>query len=152
MAKYYYWLIPDEPHRSRLQRIINNFANIYRGPCFAPHLTLATGQHIPPSPSNHRPIALNCQRVESQADYFRALYYRCKESPSLLSLSTFFTKDQTYTPHISLLYGDHSDARKRVWCANTSLYPHPIMCSRIWIVKGATNVHNWRVVKEYSLS
>ena len=152
MAKYYYWLIPDEPHRSRLQQIINNFANIYRGPCFVPHLTLATGQYIPPSPSQHHPIALHCEKVESQASYFRALYYRCKESPSLRSLSDFLEEDRQYIPHISLLYGDHSNARKRIWCANTSLYPHPIMCSRIWIVKGSRHVHNWSVIKEYNLS
>ena len=39
---YYYWLIPDEPHKSRLANQIEDFSKIYKGPIFDPHLTLGT--------------------------------------------------------------------------------------------------------------
>ena len=152
MSKYYYWLIPDEPHRSRLQQIIHNFSRVYRGPSFAPHITLGTGQYIPPSPCTQKVVSIRFQCVESADQYFRALYYRCEESSTLLSLAQKYGMKNPYCPHLSLLYGEHSDARKRTWCRNTLLYTEEVMCSNIWIVKGAPKVEHWETVQTHTLS
>jgi len=143
--------MPDEPHRSRLQETIQNFSRVYRGPCFVPHITLGSGVNIPPSPSLSS-LFIDCTSVESQDSPFRALYYRCAAAPELLALRSFFSDEEPYIPHISLLYGEHSTARKRDWCQNTPLYTQSISCSTIWIVQGGDNIEKWHPVAIYTLS
>ena len=115
-----------------------------------PHITLGTGPYIPPS-SSQKAVSIRFQCVESADHYFRALYYRCEDHPALLSLAQEYGIRQPYRPHLSLLYGEHSDARKRTWCRNINLYAEDIMCSNIWIVKGAQKVEHWEHTQTHPL-
>ena len=151
MSQYYYWLIPDEPHHTQLQEIINNFARVYHSPPFTPHLTIATGHSPPKKPNGFQPLKLQCTQVSTDFQYFRALYFQCPSTPELIKLRTFFGGEKSYSPHISLVYGNFSQARQKDWCSNTALYDASITFSTIWVVKGGNKVQEWKNISSFSL-
>lgn len=150
MNQYYYWLIPDEPHRTQLQGIIHRFSKVYQSPIFTPHITIGTGTSIPTITSLSAP-EVQFTSVHSEHTYFRSLYFKCALSQDMLSIWEFFGGKEPFVPHLSLIYGDFSQARERDWCSNTPLYEHLISCSSIWIIQGSRRVQDWKKVESFSL-
>jgi hypothetical protein len=152
MDQMYYWLVPDEPDREKLQRMIQNFSNVYLGPSFVPHITLGTGRRIPPPPPReYTAPTITFQEVQTEDSPYRALYYRCTAHPMLEKLRIHFGTTDKYVPHLSLLYGAHSRARRRDWCSHTPLYSEPIVCSSIWVVRGGPKVSQWNTIHKFNL-
>ena len=143
MSQYYYWLIPDEPHRSKLQQIIHRFSKIYQSPTFTPHITLGTGNTIP-SPMELPTTNIQFEGVETEHSYFRSLYFTCRPDPKLFALWEYFGGEKPFIPHLSLIYGNFSQARERDWCSNTPLYTQNISCSTIWVIRGSKRVQDWK--------
>ena len=153
MVHYYYWLIPDPPHRSALQQTIDKFAQVYGGPRFEPHITLGSGTNIPSPPPPLLPApSISLNSVQSEENYFRNLYYTCAETEALTSLRTYFSNEDHFVPHLSLVYGQHSAARRRDWCSHLPLYTKTILCSEIWIVTGGANINAWAPLIKYPLN
>ena len=150
MSQYYYWLIPDEPHRSVLQQIILRFAKIYQSPVFTPHITIATGNSIP-SPRSFTIPNIQFECVATEHLYFRSLYFKCRPSPSLNALWESFGGEAPFVPHLSLIYGSFSQARERDWCSSTPLYKQTVPCSTIWIMHGGKKVEDWKKIESFSL-
>jgi 2'-5' RNA ligase len=152
MDELYYWLIPDEPHREKLQETIQNFSHVYRGPSFPPHITLGTGRVIPSTPPRdcYAPT-ISFTAVQAEEDPFRALYYLCERTPDLDKLRYHVGGEDPYTPHLSLLYGSHSQARRRDWCSHTPLFQKKVSCSTIWIVRGGPKVSQWKMIHSHQL-
>lgn len=151
MSQYYYWLIPDEPHRSTLQRMIHRFSKIYQRPTFTPHITIGTGYTIPASLASFATPNIHFACVSTEHSYFRSLYFKCSPSPALLPLWEAFGGEEPFIPHLSLVYGHFSQARERDWCSSTPLYEQCVPCSTIWVVRGSKRVQDWRKVKSFSL-
>ena len=153
MNTYYYWLIPDAPHFYDLSQIIVDFARLYRGPLFDPHVTLGTSRTLKQPPPRLPPINLQFSHVASDDHPFRSLYYCCVANPYLNRCHKhYMPSSRTYLPHLSLLYGQHSNARRNDWVQNTPLYTHKITCSEIWTVLGGPKVEQWRVVEKHLLA
>ena len=151
MSQYYYWLIPDEPHRTKLQQIILRFSKVYQSPIFTPHITIGTGNRIPNSIPNILVPKIRFISTETEHTYFRSLYFKCATSNELTSLWNFFEGKGELIPHLSLIYGDFSESRERDWCANTPPYLPTISFSSIWIVRGSKQVQEWQKVESFSL-
>ena len=151
MSQYYYWLIPDEPHRSNLKRIIQRFSKIYQSPIFTPHITVGSGNSIPTTIQGTEIPQVQFARAATEHTYFRSLYFKCEPSPTLLSICKYFGREDPFIPHLSLIYGHFSDARERDWCTNTPQYKPKVSCSTIWIVRGGRKVQDWQKIKSFSL-
>ena len=151
MSQYYYWLIPDEPHRSKLQQIIHRFSKIYQSPVFAPHITIGTGNKIIPFVKSPTIPNIRFECVTTEHSYFRSLYFKCETSTPLLSLWKQFGGTEPFVPHLSLIYGSFSQARERDWCSNTPLYEPSVPCSTIWVIRGSKRVQDWRKVESFSI-
>ena len=151
MSQYYYWLIPDEPHRAKLQQIIHRFSKVYQSPIFTPHITIGTGNRIPSRIANIIAPKICFTSIETEHTYFRSLYFKCAASSELTSLWKYFEGKEPFIPHLSLIYGDFSASRERDWCTNTPLYEHSISCSTIWIIRGGNQVQDWQKVESFSL-
>jgi putative hydrolase of the HAD superfamily len=102
------------PAREFLRGTIARLAARYDAPIFEPHLTLAIG---PDSATEaHRiltgitagPIELRTAGVHFEATFTKALFIRFDSSPDLVrlrnSLGTERRDDQSFDPHVSLLY------------------------------------------------
>ena len=151
MSQYYYWLMPDEPHREKLQQIIHRFSKVYQSPIFTPHITVGTGHSIPSSIAYKGIPKVRFTCVDTEHSYFRSLYFKCEPSHGLLSLWKSFEGQGTFVPHLSLIYGNFSEARERDWCLNTPIYEYTIPCSTIWIIRGSKRVQDWQKVESFSL-
>ena len=151
MLHYYYWLIPDHPHRAALQRTIDQFAQVYEGPRFVPHITIGSGMLIPEPPVLCAPI-ISFDSVQSEDNFFRSLYYTCAISKDLRALREALSKETSFHPHLSLVYGQHSAARRRDWCSHLPLYAKEVCCSELWVVQGGANIADWKPIKKYTLN
>ena len=153
MKHYYYWLIPDPPHRERLQQIILQFSQVYGGSSFVPHITMGSGAQIPTDlPKELKAPTLLFSGLYAEDFYFRALYCTCHPNEDIQKIRTYLNGETPFDPHLSLVYGEHSAARRRDWCTHTPLYPQLMRFSELWIVQGGANISNWTPIKKYCLA
>jgi 2'-5' RNA ligase len=122
------WLVPAAgPARDRLAATIRTLAAEQGAPRFEPHVTIAGRFHSGQEPAvqaltslaaGMRPFEVRFAAVGSEQFYFRALYLRAEPSPQLTALhgaaQTAWALDaRRYMPHLSLLYANIAEERKR---------------------------------------
>ncbi len=124
---YHLFLIPTGKIAMELDKTIEVLANTFQSPVFHPHVTLLA--NIPAGnledlilmsktlASRHASFDLSLERIGADHTFFRALYLKVANAVSLnqvhidavklFSMSEF--QVSTYTPHLSLLYGNFSE-------------------------------------------
>ncbi len=122
------WLVPAAgPARDDLAATIGALAAEHGAPRFEPHVTLAGrlqyGEHaatraLTSITAGVGPFEVRFAAVGHEQAYFRALYLRAEPSPQLTALHkaarTAWALDaRPYTPHLSLLYAEIAEERKR---------------------------------------
>jgi hypothetical protein len=115
------WLVPDEPERERLARLIAGLARRFDAPPFPPHVTLLAGLRTREGEAMRRgaemcralePIHLRASRVETRPSHFRCLALRVEETLGLLTtraqaaIAFDHPEEDAYEPHLSLLYAE----------------------------------------------
>ena len=107
-----YWLLPAAPARDFFRETIRRLAAKYDASLFEPHLTLAVGPDFP-GEVNRTLAGLASGSVELRAvdvaftsKFTKTLFVRFESSPPLLQLrdSLGAEGDETFDPHVSLLY------------------------------------------------
>lgn len=126
---YHLFLEPAGTLREQLQDTIASLAEEFGGPVFMPHVTVL-GPFIPESESaaiEHAarlanacaPFMLTLGEAGMQDAYFRSVYLEVQESEALTALHEKAREilqapiGTTYMPHLSLLYGNYPEERKR---------------------------------------
>jgi hypothetical protein len=113
-----YWLIPAEPHRSHLGKIISDLAQRFDGPVFEPHVTLYSGraaesddaEQIVAQAAAFPEIVLPTAGLGHSGEFTKTLFVRLEMSEPLRqlvsALRSRITLTDAYTldPHLSLLY------------------------------------------------
>lgn len=107
-----YWLLPATSAREFFRETIRRLAAKYDAPFFEPHLTLAVGLDAPGEPQRilagltTGPLELRIVGVAFTAKFTMTLFARFASSPALLQLraSLGAKPDQSFDPHVSLLY------------------------------------------------
>ena len=149
--RYYLWLMPDPPHYEKLEAQLTDLSQIYRAPLFAPHITIASGNR----PYAFHPFSaptVSLQPAQTQNHKRRALYYPVQVAPALLEIQRHYAPEVAdYFPHLSLIYGHFSSARRNAWVQKCPSYPSPIPCSSLCMVLGGKDVHKWRVIARWTL-
>lgn len=137
---YHLWLAPEGAALQRLQRVVDDLAQGYDGPAFAPHVTLLSGLAGDEASliERNRSLAarlpsfeLSLTTPEAGNTFFQCVYMRVAEDP-LLSRTrraageAFALPYGDYMPHLSLYYGDVSEERRAVIVAGV---PADATCS-----------------------
>ena len=122
------WVVPAAgPARDRLAAIIGALAAEHGAPRFEPHVTVAglfcssekaAAGALTSLAAGVRPFEVRFVAVGCEQAYFRALYLRAEPSPRLTALheaarAAWSLACRPYTPHLSLLYADIAEERKR---------------------------------------
>lgn len=121
------WLIPTGEANHKFSNLIRRLSQEYSAPIFQPHVTLVgeafqsekelvkKGEQLA---SGQKPFPITLRAIDYQDFYFRALYVKADKTEQLLAfynhiIEIFEMQDiPEYMPHLSLLYGNFSQAIK----------------------------------------
>jgi 2'-5' RNA ligase len=126
-ATYHLWVKPTGAVRDTLFQTIRELAHELGGPVFEPHVTLLGGligteqehtQRTRMVTQQLRPFQIVLSGPSYRTEYFQCLFMHVEETPSLMSANAlsgriFQKPDETYMPHLSLVYGSYPESRKR---------------------------------------
>ena len=130
------WLVPAAgPVRHQLTVTIAALAAKHGAPRFEPHVTMAGLFHsgeeaairaLTSLTAGVRPFEVKFAAAEYEEAYFRALYLRAEPVPQLTALHeaaqvAWALDIRPYLPHLSLLYADIAEARKRAIIATLGI-------------------------------
>jgi 2'-5' RNA ligase len=147
-----------------LQHMINELAESFGGPIFPAHVTLLSGiiaaepeallQRAEQLAHGSAPFELALGETAMEDTYFRALYLRVQPSETLVALHVrakelFPAQSSLYMPHLSLLYGNYPEERKRAALA-TLLVPEgvKILVDRFSLYHTEGTVAEWQKMAE----
>lgn len=167
-----YWLIPSEPARSFLQRIINDLAHRYDAPVFEPHVTIHVGrdhadvanQAIVDAANEYTPIRLTPIEIRESAEFVKTLFVQFAMSAELRKINHFIrdaandSSQYELNPHLSLLYKNLAATTRRELAASISIPLSEVTFDAIKTMRCISptqsrgDVEAWRVVAAVFLS
>ncbi|MEC7984397.1 MAG: hypothetical protein VX278_04490 [Myxococcota bacterium] len=149
--RYYLWVLPNPTHAAKLAAQIRDLSRIYRTPLFIPHITVASGNQ-PYRFSSFDAPKVRLLPVETKNEEKQALYYPVSLTPNLLAIQTFYAPHKRYyTPHLSLIYGTFSVARRAEWKQKCPVYTEEILFRHLCLVQGDADVNNWKILETWEL-
>ena len=116
---YSLWLVPKDPLKKEIQNINKLFAKKFGGPQFCPHVTLnpyvcgpekVLRQQCLAFSKLFSPPEVRLENVSTTEHFFMSVFFEVHKSTELMAMNkkskTFFeSKEQLYSPHLSLTYG-----------------------------------------------
>lgn len=129
MARYTLWVVPAEPVKSILQKIILDLSKKYKTPNFEPHMTLLGDIEVSEEEilagtkklaSMLKPFNLALGEVSFSTTYFQSVFVRVKSNAklmqaNLLAKQIFNLPNNLFMPHVSLMYGvDDMETREKI--------------------------------------
>ncbi len=163
-VKYSLWLRPEQSQLDDYTQIISELAHRNQTKVFPPHITLIAGISKP-----LELIESACESITSKSVVFEISFteicyteefYKAFFIDAVLSekLNTLYSQSvellqlnhQQYLPHLSLLYGNISEAKKeklKMECDNK--YPNPLTCSRLDIYNTTGEIPSWYLINSY---
>lgn len=169
MKTYFLWLEPTGRTHELLATTIAHLSQEHRGPLFDPHVTLLgdiAGQEGKLLHKTEKlahalsPFDLTLTVPACQNEYFRCVFMRVEETPTLLGAHTLarkvFHKEDAlpYMPHLSLLYGSYPRSLKEqiIGSMPTSLSVQ-FTVSAVTLFRGEGNSpKDWRKVQTFGFS
>ena len=121
-----------ETVRDTLVQTIHELAHELGSPVFEPHVTLLAGligteqEHAQRSrivAQQLRPFNIILSEPSYRTEYFQCLFMRVEQTPvsderECLARRVFQKPDETYMPHLSLVYGSYPESRKKAIIRN----------------------------------
>jgi hypothetical protein len=161
--KYYLWLLPSGPEAIKLQQIITDLSRGYSQTSFPSHITMWSGIISPQEIINTidelaktLPITLDFGNPTFGNSFYHCVYLPVKPSSVLgdiqAQICTVTKQPYNFDPHISLMYGEHSPARRSDISQNLYIPFNTIEMGHFALVEGADHFANWRVVHRAPLS
>jgi|GEM_PF-249162 len=176
--EYSVWLIPSEPARGELRKTIASLSRERGAPAFEPHVTLIGLGAVPGAADadvaartaelarSLRPFVVELRRVGFGGAYFRSFYLEAEKTPELMRAGRlgldFYRRvqgrepaDPVYFPHLSLLYGDLSNAAKEAIIAadfggkRERKIRFRVERLQLWATTGKPD--GWALIREYRL-
>ena len=163
---YHIFIEPPEPLRSVLQDIITTLGGAYKNDFFRPHVTLlghiplqdeeALIQKVKELSARTSPFSIQLGGTGMEDYYFRALYLFVEKNEVLQSLHDSWTLElhstdtRTFSPHLSLFYGDLLEVEKEELVKTVTLPQNPeFIVDRVHLYKTEGEVSNWKKIGEY---
>lgn len=163
---YYLWLMPQKEMYDEFQKIIQDLSEAYGTPAFELHVTLVSGlsgnenhlvKKIDAFVHGKHSLSLTMKGIDYIHGFFTALFLNIQNTPEIDQLNTQARKhlkplgQGLYHPHLSLLYGDITSQEKERIIANLNLSSKTITLDKLKLVKGHSDVTQWRAIREWSL-
>ena len=166
-----YWLIPTEPTRRFLAKLIADLARRYDAPVFEPHVTIYVGpdrsevggQIISQVATVCGPIQLKILDAQHSSEFTKTLFVQLALNANLQRLSELIRQRSPRSshyhlnPHISLLYRRMSLAARRELARSIRLPFSEVVFDSVCAVRCASPTRNraeveaWRVIETKSL-
>ena len=167
-----YWLIPAEPARGFLEKVIVDLARRYSGPVFEPHLTVHVGADSGESAKKViSKAALGCEPIELEVldlyhsdEFTKTLFVRLAPNTKLQQLhdrirnAAWNSSEYRLEPHMSLLYKKMPLLKRRELAESIKLPFSRIVFDSLKAVQCASptlnrkDVEAWRVLAAESFS
>ena len=166
-----YWLIPAEPERSILERMIIDLSRRYNAPVFEPHMTIHVGSNraaaaekVISQAVGWKPLSLRPLAVGQSGKFTKTLFVRLAPSAELRRLNEIIrsvAQDSSHywvEPHLSLLYKKMPVAARRKLAASIKQPFSTTLFDSIKAVRCASptrtpaDVAKWRVLGTAALS
>ena len=166
-----YCLIPTEPTRGFLEKLIVDLSRRYDAPVFEPHVTIYVGsdraeaadQILSQAAIGCEPIRLEVLDVHHSGQFTKTLFVQLALNAKLQRLSKLIRgasqtpSDYQVEPHVSLLYRRMSLAARREMARSIRLPFSEVVFDSICAVRCASPTRNraeveaWRVIATKSL-
>ncbi len=164
---YSIWLIPENTTFKILSAIIQKLSQKYSSPVFEPHVTLIGGisgtetkviAKTKELATKIAPYKIRFGGVNFLDYYFKALFLEVMPDKEVMKVNKMATKifdmeDQSYAPHLSLIYGDFSEDLKKEMIKN--LKPKILTLSfevnKIYLYKTGGEINDWKRIKQLEL-
>lgn len=168
LRHYSLWLMPEESLGRSLQATIKTLSGRFHAPLFRPHLTLLGKIDAIPSVAAQKAeqmanklsaFSLKPHKIAHSSAYFRCLFIDITPNQRLLSAHKqacrlFGIRINRYRPHVSLLYGNFSLARRRLLAKETTTPPSPMRMRYLALVNMGKNNQpsHWKTYRKYRLT
>ena len=162
LKRYALWLLPDQVATDSFASLIDDLSSRYKGPRFAPHVTLlgrVTGAEKDLAKTTEdlaqqlRMLTLRPQEIAREAYYFRCFYVKLEQSADLAQAHKYaadafgvdFVSD--YLPHLSLIYGhlprkEKDELRSEI----EPRMPPDFVADQLHLVRVTVSVADWHTV------
>lgn len=164
---YSLWLTPQGPAAARLQTLIERLSLALHSPRFAPHVTLLGGidgaegallRQAARLAAGLAPLAVSLTRIDWEEAFYRCLYIRVAPTPELCHAHRrargVFTQAhaKVFRPHLSLVYGELSQARKAVLARRLDRhYPERLEVAHLALYATGGPPHRWRCIGSFEM-
>ena len=163
---YYLWLMPQKEMYDEFQKIIQDLSETYGTPAFEPHVTLVSGlngndnafvEKIDAFVRGKHKFSVTAKNIDYAHGFLTALFLNIQNNPAIDQINAQgcehlkpFGQDP-YRPHLSLLYGDITSQEKKRIIADLNLAGKVITFDKIKLIKGHSDVEQWRIIREWGL-
>jgi 2'-5' RNA ligase len=128
MKDYSLWIVPDGAFFELWRLVISDLSRRFGTPTFDPHVTLLSGIRASETGAKEKtealasrlmPYAFEIESIGYEDYYFRSLYWKMRQTEKVMQANRLaqevFAKNETYMPHLSMLYGDiPPDTKKEI--------------------------------------
>jgi len=163
------WIPPDGEAVEPVNKLMRKARAMFDGPIFKPHVTLLSGIETTWVDADRKlqklarampPFAIELNRIDWRAEYFRALFVAARLSPALATAKARaheafeMNPPDAYEPHLSLAYGKFSDAAREAFASAGGIIDIRFSADRLQLVTAAKGIptREWRLLAEYPLS
>ena len=163
---HYLWLMPQKETYDEFQKIIQDLSKAYGTPRFEPHVTLVSGlsgnkdllvEKIDALTLGKHKFSVTTKGVDYIRGFFTSLLLNIQNTPEIDQLNAQARQYLTpfgqgpHHPHLSLLYGDITSQEQKRIIADLNCAGQTILLNKLKLVRGHSDVSQWRVIKEWSL-
>ncbi len=161
------WLVPEGPAGERLAEILRRLGAQYHGPPFRPHITLvgsfpgdraALMERSKQAAAALKPLTVRLGRLGFADAYFRDLFVHAGPRSTLhnahkLACDILGLKSgPDFTPHLSLLYGNHTaKLKQQIMAGLRGRLEVQFKVRRLCLYDTSGDVGNWHEVGSFKI-
>jgi hypothetical protein len=153
--RYFLWLMPTPSEAQFWNGLIYRLARIYNNIPHLAHITLASWSKRPQLESEvqqWQALRLTLQPLDIGPKPWQSLYIPIEVNPKLDQMTTHYSPNKERKPHLSVLYGEHSDGRLLDLKQGLVLESKSVLFDQIALIQGNDKMTTWTEVKRWNLN
>ena len=157
--------MPTGDARDQLKLSIKLLKEIYDGAFFEPHVTLLSSflgeekiliEKTKKISKNISPFMITLNGFSYSKEFFESLFLKVQLDQHLRLVrkaccEEFRIIEHNYFPHLSLIYGDFSVAKKKKMMSRIGVFPKYFFVNKIFLVHNDEIQLRWKIIKEFPL-
>ncbi|MEE2742899.1 MAG: hypothetical protein VYD54_03260 [Bdellovibrionota bacterium] len=161
---YSLWLVPKGNLKKEIQNINKLLSEKFGGPKFCPHVTLNPSIFGPEKVLRRqclefskffRPQEIKLKGISTTENFFMSVFFEVHKSVELMEMNkkskTFFkSKNQVYSPHLSLTYGDFSLPDKKEMIGLSKIETKAFLAGELYLCLNDEEKLSWEIIDKFS--